>query len=171
MALHIHGHKATVTALDGVTLIPNAQITRDVYDVAPAQRIDLRLETSDDGLHSFGSGIWLFHDHVETGITSDGMSPGGDISLLVYESYLNASGIPKLKEESLAPFFDKRYYQKKIPVWDNSREPVLLGQAGSVRPSTYKIISFSLIIGFLAGLFFLCIKLWLGQQVRLRSSK
>lgn len=54
VALHIHGHKATITAMDGVEQSPSQQITRDVFDIATAQRIDLHLQTANDGLHSYG---------------------------------------------------------------------------------------------------------------------
>ena len=56
IALHIHGHKATITAMDGVELSDAQQITRDVFDIAMAQRLDVHLQTTNDGLHSYGSG-------------------------------------------------------------------------------------------------------------------
>ena len=40
-AIHTHGHKATITHYDGIEHNPVAQITRDVFDIAPAQRYDL----------------------------------------------------------------------------------------------------------------------------------
>ncbi len=40
IAVHIHGHKATITALDGVDQPESQQITRDVFDISPAQRSD-----------------------------------------------------------------------------------------------------------------------------------
>ncbi|MDD5034980.1 MAG: multicopper oxidase domain-containing protein, partial [Methylococcaceae bacterium] len=45
IALHTHGHKATETHYDGVEQNPAAQVTRDVYAIAPAQRLDLELNT------------------------------------------------------------------------------------------------------------------------------
>src|SRR5690606_12062703 len=95
LALHTHGHKGTETHYDGVEQNPNAQITRDVYMMAPAQRLDLSIDTTDDGLHSFGPGIWMFHDHVEKAFTTDGVGEGGSISLIVYKSYLDENGMPK----------------------------------------------------------------------------
>ncbi|MCF7969604.1 MAG: multicopper oxidase domain-containing protein, partial [Methylococcaceae bacterium] len=83
IAVHIHGHKATITDYDGVAVNPVAQITRDVFDLATAQRIDLDLQTTNDGLHSYGEGIWMFHDHVGTGISNDGISPGGTFAFMV----------------------------------------------------------------------------------------
>lgn len=119
MAIHTHGHKATITHYDGVLQNPNAQITRDTYAIAPAQRNDLKISTVDDGLHSYGEGIWIFHDHMEKGITTDGMNPGGNISALVYKSYLNDVGMPKTIGESPEALFTKGYQQRKIPVWQD----------------------------------------------------
>ena len=39
-----------------MSIIQSAQITRDVYDIAPAQRNDLKINTTDDGFHSYGQG-------------------------------------------------------------------------------------------------------------------
>ena len=36
LAVHTHGHKATITHYDGVLHNPKAQIMRDIYDIAPA---------------------------------------------------------------------------------------------------------------------------------------
>ncbi|TJY64786.1 copper oxidase [Sinimarinibacterium sp. CAU 1509] len=112
--LHPHGHKPTVTHYDGVRL--SQSITRDVFEIGPAQRAEFDLSTVNDGLHSYGEGAWFMHDHREPGITTDGISPGGDISLVVYETYLNADGMPKTYG-SLATFFNPAYYRGEIPVW------------------------------------------------------
>lgn len=119
MALHIHGHKATETHYDGVEQNPVAQITRDVYMLGPAQRLDLALNTTDDGLHSFGAGLWMFHDHVEKSFTTDGMGEGGSISLVAYRNYLDEAGTPKTHGMDLAPYFTKEFWQRKIPVWQD----------------------------------------------------
>jgi FtsP/CotA-like multicopper oxidase with cupredoxin domain len=119
MALHTHGHKATETHYDGVEQNPQAQITRDVYSLAPAQRLDLALNTTDDGLHSYGAGVWMFHDHVEKTFTTDGMGEGGSISLIVYDSYLAEDGTPKTHGMDLKPYFTKEFWQRKIPVWQD----------------------------------------------------
>ena len=63
--MHIHGHKPMITHYDGVDNGPSSYIKRDVHGMVPAQRIDLELNGTDDGLNSFGQGIWMFHDHVE----------------------------------------------------------------------------------------------------------
>ena len=119
MAIHTHGHKATETHYDGVPQRPEARITRDVYMMAPAQRLDLELDTTNDGLHSYGPGIWMFHDHVEKAFTTDGMGEGGSISLIVYKGYLDENGTPKTHGMDLTPYFTKEFWQRKIPVWQD----------------------------------------------------
>ncbi len=119
VALHTHGHKATVTHYDGVPVTPAARITRDVVWIASAQRVDLALDTTNDGLHSYGSGVWLFHDHQGKGVTSDGIGPGGNISAIVYESYLQENGWPKLQGVDFNQFFTAAYYRKELPIWES----------------------------------------------------
>jgi Multicopper oxidase len=127
LVMHTHGHKATITHYDGVEHNPAAQITRDVYDLSPAQRYDLKLSTVNDGLHSYGEGVWIFHDHREKGITSNGMNPGGNVSAVVYKSYLTEEGLPKVQGVDLAPYFTKAFYQRKVPVWQDADEWNSLG--------------------------------------------
>ena len=117
--MHIHGHKPMITHYDGVDNGPSSYIKRDVHGMVPAQRIDLELNGTDDGLNSFGQGIWMFHDHVEKSFTSNGIGEGGDISLLVYKDYLDEKGIPKVHGMSLAPYFTKEFWQGKYPAWQD----------------------------------------------------
>jgi FtsP/CotA-like multicopper oxidase with cupredoxin domain len=152
IALHIHGHKATITALDGVDLSEGQQITRDVFDIAPAQRTDLRLQTKDDGLHSYGPGLWMFHDHVPTGTTTDGMEPGGNMAILAYKHYLDELGMPKMHDELFDQVFNKDYYAKKQAVWNSGDFAALLGDAGLVAPNYSHIILFGLLAGLIIAL-------------------
>jgi len=122
MALHIHGHKATETHYDGIPQNPVARVTRDVYALAPAQRVDLELDTHDDGLHSYGSGLWIFHDHVENAFTTDGMGDGGSLSLVAYLEFVDEQGTPKTQGMDLKPFFTKEYWARKHPVWQDLGE-------------------------------------------------
>ena len=114
--LHPHGHKPVVTHLDGVRL--KQPITRDVVAIGPAQRVDLDLITTDDGLHSYGQGAWLMHDHHEPAVTTNGINPGGDVSMIVYESHLQDNGLPRT-HGSLEMFFNPAYYRGEIPVWQH----------------------------------------------------
>jgi len=119
LAMHIHGHKPTITHYDGVDNGPGSYIQRDVHGMVPAQRIDLSLSGVDDGLNSFGQGIWMFHDHVEKSFTTDGHGEGGDISLVVYKGFVDDKGIPSAHGMSLAPYFSKSLWNGKYPIWQD----------------------------------------------------
>jgi FtsP/CotA-like multicopper oxidase with cupredoxin domain len=149
VAIHFHGHKATITDYDGVNVPAANRITRDVFNIAPAQRIDLELSTANDGLNSYGSGIWLFHDHSEKAITTDGISPGGNINMMAYSDYVGTDGVPKNRGMDLNIFFDPAYYAGKVPVWGSMGIPELLGQAATVTPSIKQLLLLGLLIGLL----------------------
>jgi len=127
MAVHIHGHKPIITHYDGVDNGPGSYIQRDVHGMVPAQRIDLELNGADDGLNSFGQGIWMFHDHVEKSFTTNGIGEGGDISLVVYDGFLDEKGIPKAHGMSLAPYFTKGMWKGNYPIWQDFDEFRSLG--------------------------------------------
>ena len=158
VAIHIHGHKAKITHYDGVKSPAGLQLTRDVYDLSSGQRLDLHLQTINDGLHSYGPGIWIFHDHVETGVTNNGMSPGGNIAVLAYRDFVNDQGMPKVREEAITPLFTKAYYARQSPVWAMGDFTESLGEAGMVAPDTVRIISFGLLIGLSIGLLFFVVR-------------
>jgi len=118
IALHTHGHKFTVTDRDGVNLPENSQVPQDVLWLATTMRADLSLQLVNDGLHAYGPGIWLFHDHQYKGITNDGIGPGGNIGAIVYDRYLQGNGWPKTRGVSWDQYFTEAYYRKEIPVWE-----------------------------------------------------
>lgn len=134
VAIHTHGHKATITHYDGIEHNPVAQVTRDVYDIAPAQRNDLKLSTVDNGLQNYGEGIWIFHDHRERGITTDGMNPGGNVSAIVYKSFLAKGLMPKLQGIDVSPYFSKKYNAGELPAWQNLDEWNSLGGVTGLEP-------------------------------------
>lgn len=119
LAVHIHGHKPTVTHYDGVDNGAGSYIQRDVHGMVPAQRLDLELNGKDDGLNSFGQGIWMFHDHVEKSFTTNGVGEGGDISLVVYDGFIDDKGIPASHGMSLAPYFTKEFWKGGYPIWQD----------------------------------------------------
>lgn len=133
--LHPHGHKPIITHFDGVRL--DSPIQRDVIDIGPAQRVDLELNTRDDGLNSYGEGAWLMHDHSEPGVTTDGINPGGDISMVVYESYLEPSGMPKTRGP-LELFFDPAYYRGEVDIFD-VMESICSAEEGAINENMSKI--------------------------------
>lgn len=116
VSLHSHGHKVRIEAYDGVEVEEGQEVTRDVVTLTAAQRLDLTLNTSDDGLHSYGEGVWFFHDHREAAVTNDGIGPGGTVTMIAYESHLGDNGVPETHGD-LSKFFDKAYYQGEVPVW------------------------------------------------------
>jgi hypothetical protein len=119
ISLHTHGHKFTVTDRDGVKLPPQTIVPQDVAWISTAQRLDLDLQLTNDGMHSYGRGIWLYHDHQNQGVTNDGIGPGGNISAIVYADYLNESGWPKTQGVPWDQYFTKEYYQKEVPIWES----------------------------------------------------
>jgi FtsP/CotA-like multicopper oxidase with cupredoxin domain/Cu/Ag efflux protein CusF len=118
--LHAHGHHPTLTHVDGHALPKEARITRDTFDIGPAQRVELALRTGNDGTYASGPGVWLMHDHAQPAATNKGINPGGDHTAIVYSEYLGEDGLPRdaVGHASHARFFDPAYYQGKLPVFD-----------------------------------------------------
>ena len=116
VSLHSHGHKVRIEAYDGVEVGDGQEITRDVVTISAAQRVDLTLNTTDDGRHSYGDGVWFFHDHREQGVTTDGIGPGGTITMITYASHQKENGMPDTNRP-LDRFFDASYYRGEVPVW------------------------------------------------------
>ncbi|MGE0826385.1 MAG: multicopper oxidase domain-containing protein [Candidatus Binatia bacterium] len=151
VSLHTHGHKVTITHYDGVEHNPQAQITRDVVWLSTAQRVDLKLDTTDDGFHSYGEGVWLLHDHKERAFTTDGMHPGGSVGAIVYRSYLDENGWPKVQGVDWAPFFTPQYYRREIPVW-TAYDPIgMFGEVPEAPPRTLWAVAVGILIGLLIG--------------------
>lgn len=150
IALHTHGHKFTVTDQDGATIPSAARSPRDVLWLATSQRADLELRTTNDGLHAYGPGIWPFHDHQNNGVTNDGIGPGGNISAIVYDQYLDEAGWPQTKGVSWDNYFTEAYYRKEIPVWE-SYAPELFGEPGRDWLVLLRLLGLALATGLLGG--------------------
>ncbi|MCH8169276.1 MAG: multicopper oxidase domain-containing protein [Proteobacteria bacterium] len=117
VSLHTHGHHPVVTARDGVDLAPEQRQSRDVFTIGPAQRVDLELRTTADDRYASGPGVWAMHDHTELTVTNRGISPGGDLTAIVYDDHWDQStGLPKVAG-SLERFFDPAYYRGEVPVF------------------------------------------------------
>jgi hypothetical protein len=117
VAFHLHGHRPKLTHLDGVELSETASYQRDVFSLDTAQRVELTLNTTNDGSNSNGPGIWLYHDHKNQAITNNGIGPGGHISALVYDDYLSERGWPGLTGMSWGQFFTDDYYKGEVNLW------------------------------------------------------
>ncbi len=146
--LHTHGHKPVVTQKDGVkTAHP---IQRDVFKIGAFQRLDMTLNTSNNGLSSYGSGVWLMHNHKEDAITTDGIAPGGDLSTITYKSYLQANGKPEVQGASWDTYFTEAYWERTVPVW-NSYDPTGLFGNVSLRPPSLLMMLLFALGGLLIG--------------------
>lgn len=147
IALHTHGHSVTITHRDGIGVAPGMETTRDVVWLAPAQRLDLDLGTTNDGRGAYGPGIWLFHDHGSRMTTTDGIAPGGHISAIVYPEYLGEDGWPRTAGVSWDPYFTQAYYRRDWPVWQ-SYAPGAFADPGTDRGMVFRLI----LLGLLAGI-------------------
>mgnify|MGYP006275690221 CR=1 FL=1 len=165
IAVHFHGHKAMITAYDGVRAPEGLRLTRDVFDVSPAQRLDLELKTQNNGVNSYGPGLWMFHDHVPTGTTTDGMEPGGNMAILAYKSMLDDKGMPKMHDGLFNDVFNKEYYAKKRALWASGDFATMLGDAGKVMPSYTDTVILFLLIGSLLGVLLLVCYILLRQKL------
>ena len=119
IALHTHGHHPILTDLDGYSVPPAMRHARDVFSIAPAQRMDVELRAGSDRRYASGPGVWLMHDHTEQAVTNNGINPGGDLTTIVYDGFMGPDGLPRVAT-SLKRFFDPEYYRGNIPVFDPS---------------------------------------------------
>ena len=148
VALHPHGHKPTATQYDGVEINEVARVQRDVFDIAASQRVDLKLNTTENGLDSYGQGVWFFHNHKEEAVTTEGIAPGGDITTITYESYLGENNFPEKNGVSWDPMFTEKYYEGEIPMWQG-----LSDKYGNieVQPASTSLIALMGLIGLIFG--------------------
>ncbi|OUS10045.1 copper oxidase [Gammaproteobacteria bacterium 53_120_T64] len=149
VAIHTHGHKVTISHYDGVEHPEPARITRDVVWVASAQRVDLELSTVDDGLHSYGEGVWLMHDHQERGVTTDGFGPGGNVSAIVYERFLQDDGWPMTFGMAWKNFLTPGFYQRQE---DGSGVTALLPGVEASGPSSWRLFAMAILAGLFVGI-------------------
>lgn len=129
ISLHPHGHKLQVTHADGIEL--DAPYHRDVLTLTAAQRLDATLNTTNDGLNNYGPGAWFLHDHREHATTTQGINPGGDISLITYRSFLNNTTFMPETEMPLEIFFTEEYYRGELPVWGQLGMPNVFGEVSA----------------------------------------
>ena len=152
LALHTHGHKTTATHLDGIEQAAVAQVIRDVFLIGPAQRVDMELLATNDGLHSYGPGIWVMHDHHEQGTTTNGINMGGHITAIVYEQFLGENGIPKVVG-GVGPLFTAEYFRGEVPIFAGMDPEGLLTETGARQVSSLNVV-LTVLLAVLLGLFF-----------------
>jgi hypothetical protein len=153
ISLHTHGHKFTITHRDGVELPEAVQSPQDVVWMSTAQRVDLKLQFENDGLHSYGTGVWLFHDHQNKGVTTDGIGPGGNISAIVYGEYMDKTGWPQTRGVPFDQYFTSDYYRKEVPVWE-SYAPGLFADPDTDGVLLWRVLLFALALGVAAASLF-----------------
>ena len=151
ISLHTHGHKVTVTHRDGVPVPPASHSPQDTVWLATAQRVDLELRLSNDGMHAYGPGIWPFHDHQNNGVTNDGIGPGGNISAIVYTDYIDESGWPATRGVLWDQYFTAAYYRKQVPIWE-SYAPGLFSSPGVDWLMAVRVLGLALGVGMLVAL-------------------
>jgi len=163
IALHTHGHKFLVTDRDGGEVPEGARAPQDVVWLSTSQRVDLDLKLTNDGLHSYGPGIWPFHDHQYNGVTTDGIGPGGNISAIVYAQYLDERGWPETRGVSWDSYFTPAYYRKEIPVWE-SYAPGLFSDTGVDWTLLWRLIGLCLAAGIMAALLLSQLVRWVSRR-------
>jgi Cu/Ag efflux protein CusF len=116
VALHTHGHHPTLTDLDGIPVPPAAQVSRDTFDIAPGQRVDLALRTVNDGISSSGPGMWMMHDHTLAASTNRGVWPGGNHTMIVYDPMSADGAMAQMHGGS--QHYDASYYRAPPSLFD-----------------------------------------------------
>lgn len=74
--LHLHGHDFWLVCDDGLPLEHPRQM--NTLHLAPGKTHDIIIEGNNRG-------IWTFHDHDTRRVTNNGLYPGGNLMVLVYE--------------------------------------------------------------------------------------
>jgi len=128
-SIHTHGHKPTIVAKDGVPL--EEPVQRDVFTMTAAQRLDIVINATNNGLDSYGPGTWFMHDHREEATTTDGINPGGDISMVVYEDRMNETTAMPEHAGSWDLLFTDEYYEGEIPVFADLGMPWIHGDVAN----------------------------------------
>lgn len=117
ISLHLHGHHPEMLALDGEAIPPEQRRALDTITISAGQRVDLVLDTHADGRHASGPGVWLIHDHDERAITTNGINPGGNLNFIVYESFLDDYGLPRVPGD-LGRYFEPAFYAGERSVFE-----------------------------------------------------
>ncbi len=85
--IHLHGHDMLVTHIDGNPIPKAARYYVDTVLIGPGQRYDVMVEGREGN-----EGIWVMHTHITSRVTNSHQYPGGMLTKLVYEDWLEAQG-------------------------------------------------------------------------------
>lgn len=121
VAIAFQGHRVNITHYDGIEHHPLAQVMRDVIDLAPGQRLDLSLVTSDDGLHSFGPGVWTI-----SGRNLAGNPAWRHLGAIVYESSLDPDDVPDIDLGQFSSSFGKTLDSSSVAKQARQTKPIKL---------------------------------------------
>ncbi len=84
-AMHFHGHNFLVTNIDGYP-VRNPQ-RADTINIIPGERMDLVFEANQEGR-------WVWHCHIVSHATNDGVYHGGMLMVVVYPDGLDPKKFP-----------------------------------------------------------------------------
>jgi len=92
-AMHFHGHSFLITHIDGY---PTATPQRsDTINIIPGQRMDLLFEGNQEGR-------WVWHCHIVSHATNDGVYHGGMLLVVAYPDGLDPAKFPLSKPTKLS---------------------------------------------------------------------
>ena len=154
VALHAHGHKLLVTHEDGMAVPEAARSMRDVVAIVPGQREDFDLESTSDGLHSDGPGLWMMHDHRIKAVTTNGMGHGGSMTVIAYPGFLDENGMPKTSPRELAEMFMPNHNPADMARYGGKPRLAQVIRAGSQQPPWTMVFGISAMPVLLAGMVF-----------------
>jgi FtsP/CotA-like multicopper oxidase with cupredoxin domain len=152
VALHLHGHKVLVTHTDGVEVPAAARERRDVVGLLPGQRLDVEVEATDDGLHSYGPGLWMVHDHRPKAVTNNGIGHGGSMTFLAYPGFLDEEGMPKAPTQEIAHLFSPDRYAGRVAGFADLEPGGLLAERGVGQPGWPSVLRIAVLPVLLAGM-------------------
>ena len=72
--MHLHGYHFKVVGTDGYP-VKGEPLEKDTIPIAPGERYDLEFEADNPG-------TWVFHCHILSHVTNQGVEPGGMITVL-----------------------------------------------------------------------------------------
>jgi hypothetical protein len=84
-------------------------------------------------------------------VANDGISPGGNMALMVYESMLNPNGMPIIRKDALDDVLTNSYQNKEKPQW-GKKDP------GMLAPDYVHLILWGLLVGLIFGLLIFIIR-------------
>ncbi|NDB21937.1 MAG: hypothetical protein EB020_13815 [Proteobacteria bacterium] len=73
--MHLHGYHFKVIGTDGRPLPEGAIYLKDTLNISPGERYDIEFVADNPG-------VWVFHCHILSHVTNQGVDPGGMIAVV-----------------------------------------------------------------------------------------